>query len=76
MAGDYDRIATVFLCDVSTHKRDDVHRGNAKLLVNALRMFEMLNENLIAWEGEEDSVKEEHAELIESLNDLLEEITR
>lgn len=28
-------------------------------------MFEMLNRNLEAWEGEEDSVKAEHATLIE-----------
>lgn len=30
----------------------------------------LLADNLIAWEGEEDSVKEEHAELIERLQQL------
>lgn len=34
------------------------------------RVLDDLDDNLTAWEGEEDSVKEEHAELIERLNEL------
>ncbi len=32
------------------------------------RALLLLGENIEAWEGEEDSVKEEHAELIEKIN--------
>jgi hypothetical protein len=35
------------------------------------RLQECLGANLTAWEGEEDSVKEEHAELIRETNEIL-----
>ncbi len=43
---------------------------DARLIASAPAMRDMLFDNLEAWEGEEDSVKEEHAELISSLRVL------
>jgi hypothetical protein len=40
------------------------------------RITELLGDNLVAWEGEEESVQEEHEDLIESLQDLDEAIHR
>jgi CII-binding regulator of phage lambda lysogenization HflD len=36
-------------------------------LIKAEEAMELLSDNLMAWEGEEESVQEEHAELIERL---------
>lgn len=33
-------------------------------------VLDLLNDNLVAWEGEEWSVRDEHADLIERLTDL------
>lgn len=46
-------------------------KENAKLLAGSWDMRRMLEENLAAWDGEEESVKEEHRELIEETRALL-----
>lgn len=43
-------------------------------LSNEQRLFDMLARAYEAFDGEEESVKEEHAELIEEMNNLLDEL--
>lgn len=53
----------------------EVAEANAEFVVRAVNAHEalvaVLGDSLQAWEGEEDSVKEEHAELIERLRAVL-----
>ena len=52
---------------------DALQRESAQLLKEQVKLLrEALIDNLQAWEGEEDSVMEEHAELIEETRAALE----
>lgn len=50
---------------------DEVQQGIPELLASARKANDLLHDNLAKWEDEEDSVKEEHAELIADLRKFL-----
>ena len=41
---------------------------------DSMSVIDILSDNLTAWDGEEDSVREEHAELIEATRACLESV--
>lgn len=50
------------------------HQKMAFMLASAQKLHDLLCENLQAWDGEEESVREEHSDLIEETRTALERI--
>ena len=44
------------------------------MMGGSMNIIDILSDNLTAWDGEEDSVREEHAELIEATRACLESV--
>lgn len=57
------------MIDMSKPVASFIHPDDAAATIKA---FDLLHRNLEAWDGEEDSVKEEHADLIAELRQFLE----
>lgn len=55
---------------------DELQKGVPKLRLLGPSMADMLNDSLLAWEGEEASVKREHAILIDDLQCLCGQINK
>ena len=51
---------------------DETQEGIPELIAAAKKADDLLYDNLAKWEDEEDSVQEEHEELITELRDFLE----
>lgn len=51
---------------------DELQEGIAELIATAKKADELLVDNLTAWEGEEDTVKDEHEDLIVDLRKFVE----
>lgn len=50
---------------------ETLEKEHAALIAAAPEMMGMLNDNLSAWEGEEESVRSEHRELIRRLKSVI-----
>lgn len=73
-AKEEDRIA----CESGTACSEALHvfaEQAVELVPKLFKAVELLRENLTAWDGEEDSVKEEHADLIADTRNFIESLT-